>query len=116
MAEGEKTFINQTAKKINVTLFIRGGDDPKDAGGTKSVSIGVQGSITAVYEGQPGSEGEVYLNGLLIEWQEGPTWVGVSKKVINRGDSWDETLNTNDTINLSAVASGIFNASGSNQN
>jgi hypothetical protein len=58
--------------------------------------------------------GYVYLNGLLIEWQEGSDMVGVSKKVGQRGDAWDDTLNTNNTVTISAVSAGTLSVSGSN--
>ncbi|KAA3663359.1 MAG: hypothetical protein DWQ04_10910 [Chloroflexi bacterium] len=115
MAEGSKTFINHTDKDVNITLFVRDGDSPQDKGGTELVSVPKHGGhVTMIYSGDPGSLGYVYLNGLLVEWQEGPDMVGVSRKVAQRGDAWDNVLNTNDTVSISALTSGTFMASGSN--
>lgn len=114
MTEGQKIFVNQTGKDIYITLFIRAGDNPEDEGGTTIVSVAKQGKIETAYEGEPGSLGYVYLNGLLVEWNEGPNMVGVSRKVVQRGDTWDTMLNTNETINISAVAAGMFSANANN--
>ena len=114
MAEGKKKFINNTDKNINISMFIRSGGSPKDEGGIEVVSVAAHAQVEYIYEGEPGSLGYVYLNGLLIEWQEASEMVGVSKKVVVRGDAWDNTLNTNDTVTISALSTGILSASGSN--
>jgi hypothetical protein len=115
MAEGWKTFINHTDKNINITLFVRAGDSPQDEGGTEMVSVAKNGGrVEQIYEGAPGSLGYVYLNGLLMEWQEGSDMVGISRKVGTRGDTWDNVLNTNDTVTIFALTGGTMNASGSN--
>ena len=114
MAEGTKKFINQTDKNINITMFIRAGDSPADEGGTEMVSVAGLGQVEAVFEGEPGSLGYVYLNGLLIEWQEGEDMVGVSRKVVARGDSWDNALNTNNTVTIAVLLGGTLDAFGSN--
>ena len=114
MKEGMKKFINPTDKQINITLFIREGDSPDDEGPTDVVTVPAKGNGEYVYEGEPGSEGYVFLNGLLIEWQEGSDMIGVSRKVVQRGDAWDNTLNTANTVTIAALSAGTLNASGSN--
>ena len=114
MAEGMKTFINHTDKDLNITMFIRAGDSPLDEGGTEMVSVAKHGRVEAVYEGEPGSVGYVFLNGLLLEWQEGNNMTGVSQKVVTRGDHWDNTLNTNSTVTITDLKGGSLQASGSN--
>ncbi len=115
MAEGSKTFINNTDKDVNITLFIRAGDNPQDEGGIEMVSVPKHGGrVDQIFDGDPGSLGYVYLNGLLIEWQAGPDLIGVSRKVATRGDAWDNVLNTNDTVTISSLAGGVLDASGSN--
>ncbi len=114
MAEGMKKFINQTDKNIDITLFLRSGDSPQDEGGTEVVSVAPHGQVEYVYEGEPSSDGLVFLNGLLIEWQEGSDMVGVSRKVVQRGDAWDNTLNTNNTVIIAELSAGTLDASGSN--
>ncbi len=115
MAEGTKTFVNESGKNINITMFIRAGDSPQDEGGTEVVSVDSGEQVEAVYEGFTGSLGYVFLNGLLIEWQKDTDMVGVSRKVVQRGDAWDNTLNTNDTVVISALAAGTLDASGTNK-
>lgn len=116
MAEGRKTFVNQTDKNINITMFIRAGDSPEDEGGSEIVSVSAHGQVEYIYEGEPGSLGYVYLNGLLVEWQEGSDMIGVSRKVVTRGDAWDNVMNTNNTVTISSLAAGRLGASGSNTN
>jgi hypothetical protein len=114
MAEGRKKFINQTDKDINITLFIRAGDNPEDEGGTEMVSVSKHDSVEMIYEGDAGSDGYVFLNGLLVEWSDGNNLVGVSRKVVTRGDAWDDKLNTNDTLTISDLEAGTLTSSGSN--
>ncbi len=117
MKEGKKIFVNETGKDLNITMFVRAGGNPADEGGTETVFVGASAPpVEAIYEGFPGAEGYVFLNGLLIEWAEGSDSVGVSKRVgeNSRGDAWDNTLNTNDTVTIAAVGAGSLNASGSN--
>lgn len=114
MVEGEKKFINKTNKNINITMFIRAGDNPQDEGGTEMVSVAANGRVEVVFEGEPGSLGYVYLNGLLIEWLEGSDMIGVSQKVVERGDAWDNILNTNAVITISTLSAGTLKASGTN--
>ena len=116
MKEGKKTFVNHSGRDLNITMFIRTGGNPQDEGGTEMVSVRKGGQVEGIYEGYPGPEGYVFLNGLLVEWQEGSDMVGVSRKVgaQNRGDAWDSTLNTNSTITISEVGAGTLDAQGSN--
>ncbi len=114
MKEGIKNFINQSGKDLTITLFIREGDPPDDEGGRLVVIVPKDGKLEVVYTGEPGSEGLVFLNGLLFEWQEGGDMVGVSQRVVTRGDAWDNTLNTNNTITIGALAAGQLTATGSN--
>ncbi len=115
MKEGKKTFVNETDKSLNITMFIRAGGNPIDEGGTEVVSVQSGHQLEAIYEGYPGAEGYVFLNGLLIEWHEDTDIVGASKRVGQRGDAWDNTLNTNDTVIISAVDAGTLTASGTNK-
>ncbi|HMB92353.1 MAG TPA: hypothetical protein VKP65_15985 [Rhodothermales bacterium] len=114
MTESRKIFINHTDKDINITLFIREGNSPEDEGGTEMVSVSKHDSVEMIYEGEPGSDGYVFLNGLLIEWSHGNNLVGVSRRVVTRGDLWDNTLNTHDTLTISDLEAGTLSASGSN--
>ena len=116
MKEGRKTFVNETGKNLNITMFVRAGGTPQDQGGTEEVSVATGQQIEAIYEGFPGAEGYVFLNGLLIEWRSGPNMIGVSQKVVDRGDAWDNTLNTNDTVTITSVSAGTLDASGSDTN
>ena len=117
MGEGMKTIVNDSGIDITITLFIREGDSPSDEGGTEAYDVGARSpdnSIEVVYEGYPGSEGYVFLNALLVEWAEGGDKVGVSRRVVTRGDAWDDVLNTNSTITVAALGAGRFDAQGSN--
>ena len=115
--EAKKTLINNTGEDITVTLFIRDGDSPADEGATEAYDISGKtpaNEIEVVYEGDAGSEGYVFLNALLVEWTDGGNKIGVSRRVAMRGDAWDNTLNTNSTINITKVAPGTLDAAGSN--
>ena len=117
MAEGKKTFINNSGKDITLTLFIREGDSPTDEGGKESYDLGSSApnnELEVVYVGEAGSEGYVYLNALLAEWQDGGDKVGVSKRVVTRGDAWDNLLNTNNTVTIDSLTAGQLDAAGSN--
>ena len=117
MAEGTKTLINNTGSDITVWLLIREGDSPEDEGAHENFDLGATSpynQLEAVYEGYPGSEGYVFLNGLLVEWADGGDKVGVSLRVVSRGDTWDDTLNKNDIITINSVSAGQLSASGSN--
>lgn len=114
MAEGRKKLINMTDKNIHITLFIRDGDNPQDQGGIETVPVAAFGTAEIFFDGDPGSLGYVYLNGLLIEWQEDYDMVGVSRKVVVRGDALDNALNTNDTVTIQQVSAGLLDAFGSN--
>lgn len=114
MAEGRKKLINMTNKSIHITLFIRDGDEPQDQGGIETVPVAAFGMADIFFDGDPGSAGYVFLNGLLIEWQEGSDMVGVSRKVVVRGDALDNALNTNDTVTIQQVSAGSLDAYGSN--
>lgn len=115
MDEGMKWIHNQTGHDITVTLFIRSGGNPQDLGGTEQTEIPRGASQEVVYVGYPGAEGYVFLNGLLVEWEEGGNYVGVSKRVKQRGDAWDATLNTNNTLTIDSVSAGSLPVSGSNR-
>lgn len=114
MAEGRKTFINHTDKTINITAFIREGGSPEDTGNSQIMTLLSGQHAEMIYVGEPGPSGYVFLNGLLIEWQEGSDLVGVSRRVVVRGDAWDNTLNTNSTVTISNLSAGILDAEGSN--
>lgn len=114
MAEGRKKFINQTDKDINITLFIREGNNPEDEGGKEMVSVSKHDSVEMIYEGEPGSDGYVFLNGLLVEWSHVNNLVGVSRRVVTRGDEWDNKLNTHDTLTITDLEAGTLTSSGSN--
>lgn len=115
LVEGMKTFVNQTADDIIVTMFIREGNSPDDIGNTQSVSVASGGQVKTVYEGYAGSDGYVFLDGLLVEWADGENYIGVSRRILQRGDAWDNTLNTHDTITIHTLAAGTLAATGSNK-
>lgn len=115
LVEGMKTFVNQTTDDIIVTMFIREGNSPDDIGNTQSVAVASGAQVKAVYEGYAGSDGYVFLDGLLVEWADGGNYIGVSRRVVQRGDAWDNILNTNDTVKIHAVAAGTLNATGTNK-
>lgn len=110
MIDGRKRFINQTDKDLNIVIFIREGSNPEDEGGRKSLSVAAQGTVEVIYTGEPGEEDIVFLNGLLIEWMEGTELIGVSRRVVSRGDTWDNVLNTNEVVVIAALSAGIFEA------
>ena len=115
MKEGRKWIHNQTKHDLTITLLIREGSSPEGIGGTEQVWVPGGATEEVIYLGNPGGEGYVFLNGLLVEWEDGSDYAGVSRRVKQRGDAWDSTLNTNNSITISSVGAGTLSASGSNR-
>lgn len=97
--QGKKKLVNKTDKTLRVYLVPRDGDDPANSGkmvGPFQLAPG--GSAIVDYDG-------VFLNGLSINWDNGSdTLAGQSTSVVEKGNAWDATLNTHDTIMFNSVA------------
>ena len=97
MAQGKKVFKNTTNQPLQITLFIREGDNPGNEAGTQIFQLAAGQSATHTYGTDTNS---IYLDGIVAE-------------VVTRGSALDNLLNTNNTITFSGSGSG-FTMTGSN--
>lgn len=98
MAQGRKVFKNTTNQPLQVILNVRQGDDPSGDAGTVIFQVGPGQSVTQTYGTDTNS---VYLNGLAVD-------------VVTRGSSFDNLLNTNNTITFAPGSNNSITISGSN--
>lgn len=98
MAQGRKVFKNTTNQPLQITLVVRQGDNPGHEAGTVIFQLAAGQSVTQTYGTDTNS---VYLNGIAAE-------------VVNRGSSFDDLLNTNNTITFSPGSGTAITISGSN--
>jgi hypothetical protein len=82
MASGTKVFTNNSGSTLNVTLFVRRGDNPGNQAGTVIFQLGNGQSFTQSYGSDTNS---VFLDGIAVE-------------VVTRGSAIDDLLNTNSKI------------------
>ena len=102
-----KNLVNQSGTPLSVDLVTREGSDPSHYGSTVHVSLPPNGRQKIEY----GSDQNPYLNGLVISSANG-AFANGSQTVTSRGSSWDNTLNTNNTLTFSGI--GGLNVTGSN--
>lgn len=94
----QKVFKNTTSQPLEITLDVRQGDNPGNEAGTVIFQLGAGQSLTQSYGSDTNS---VYLDGLAVE-------------VVTRGSSYDNLLNTNNTITFAAGSGNSISISGSN--
>ena len=80
-----KNLINRSGQDVFVTLITRNGEDPANTG----VSITIEIKAGQTMQVEYGNESNPFLNGC-----------GVSLVIAQRGDDYDATLNTNDTLTI----------------
>jgi len=104
---GEKLFSNLTHHDLNITLYIREGDLPKNTAGTLTFALASDEAQLITY----GDATNIYLNGIEIDSANGT----IEKILITleRGNQLDTLLNTNNTIEIS-LREGSFNVYGKN--
>lgn len=94
-----KKIINHSGFHIDVTLLTRVGDDPSQSGTPVTVSL-ENGEMMNVSYGADGP----YLNGLSVAVAGRSSTATYSQLVTRRGGSWDNTLNTNDTLTITDLS------------
>lgn len=100
--EGNKKIVNESGQDFYVKLLTREGDDPANPGPT----VPARGPGYFIPKGGSGvfSYPGPFLNGLTIYWSGTGSHASQSTTVTTRGGSWDDTLNTNDTITIRSVS------------
>jgi hypothetical protein len=94
-----KNLTNNSGKELTVTLLTRLGGDPVRSGHPVVVSLKKDERKRVEY----GNHENPYLNGVSLAWQDSGSDVSQMQVVATRGSTWDNTLNTNDTLTISAV-------------
>jgi hypothetical protein len=100
---GIKTLINRTGNDLEVTLIVRKGDQPRGSSGTVDVHL-TAGPDEHTGEDRSrqvvayGNDVDIYLNGIETTLIENGSAIGKRELVVERGSTFDNQLNTNDTI------------------
>lgn len=103
-----KKLVNQSGLTLAIQLVARQGSDPNQSGPIITVSLAAGGKQTVEY----GNPQNPYLNGLVVSSSSDGAFSNGSQIVTTRGSSWDNVLNTNDTLTFSGA--GGLNVTGSN--
>jgi hypothetical protein len=103
-----KNLSNQSGLPLNIELVTRIGSDPSQSGTSVTVSLPANGKQTIEY----GSSQNPYLNGLVISSCANGAFSNGAEVVTARGSTWDNVLNTNNTLTFSG--NGGLNVVGSN--
>ncbi|AOJ04591.1 MULTISPECIES: hypothetical protein [Burkholderia] len=103
-----KNLVNQSGSPLSIELVTRQGSDPSQSGATIAVSLAANGKQTVEY----GNNQNPYLNALVITSAANGAFANGSQIVTTRGSTWDNLLNTNNTLTFSGV--GGLNVVGSN--
>ncbi len=95
---GSKRIVNNTKTDLEVMLLARDG--------SYTEVINIRKGETQVV--QHGSASSPYLDGLLVQWEEGSikAWSRQERVVTANGPAptWDATLNTNNTLTITSVS------------
>ena len=94
---GAKTFYNQTGHDLKIVLTVRLGSDPGTAADVQAFSLGNAQQTFFTYSG----DDNPYLDGILVNATDDPNFNG-EIYVFTRGDANDNSMNTNNTVTLSA--------------
>ncbi|CAB3806289.1 hypothetical protein LMG28688_06325 [Paraburkholderia caffeinitolerans] len=103
-----KKLVNQSGLALSIQFVSRLGSDPNQSGPIVTVSLPASGKQTVEY----GNPQNPYLNGLVVSSSSDGAFSNGSQIVTSRGSSWDNVLNTNDTLTFSGA--GGLNVTGSN--
>lgn len=106
---GVKNFINDSAATLQITLFVRQGEDPVNQDGTVSFVLNPNQTETITY----GDEQNNFLNGILIfTIHEGDLFSKMQYVTVS-GSELDDLLNTNSDLTITQVGADYV-LSGSN--
>ena len=101
---GTKQISNQTQKPLEITLIIRDGDNPANTWGDQIVRLAPGESREITYGN---ANNVVYLNGLGLR----SGGVFQEQRVETRGDKYDNILNTNSKLTITALPGESVNGS-----
>ena len=94
---GSKLFSNFSNYDLNVTLVVRGGDDPRNPGGSVDFELPPGQSAWQTY----GNDSNVYLNGIkLVAYLVGSLFAE-QQIVVTRGSPLDDELNMRNAVDFS---------------
>lgn len=94
----QKVFKNNTNQPLEITLVVRQGDNPGNESGTINFQLAAGQSVTQKYGTDTNSP---FLDGIAVD-------------VVTRGSSYDNLLNTNNTIMFGSGAGNSISISASN--
>lgn len=103
-----KKLVNQSGLILIVLLITREGSEPNRSGTIIAAALPAGGAQTVEY----GNAQNPFLNGLVISSCSDGAFSNGSQTVTTRGSSWDNVLNTHDTLTFSGA--GGLNVVGSN--
>ncbi|MBB4383400.1 hypothetical protein [Bradyrhizobium sp. SBR1B] len=103
-----KKLVNQSGLTLTVLLITRVGSDPNQSGPIVAAALPPGGRQTVEY----GNPQNPFLNGLVTSSSSDGAFSNGSQIVTTRGSSWDNVLNTHDTLTFSGA--GGLNVVGSN--
>ena len=96
---GSKTLVNDTGAAVSGSLSVRKGSDPSHQLKVVPFSLEIGETKTIQY----GDDQNPFLNGMDYEYKLDGELVGINQQVITRGSTWDDIMNTNNTLTLNAV-------------
>ena len=94
----QKVFNNTTNQPLEITLAVRQGDNPGTESGSVIFQLAAGQCLTQSYGTDTNS---VFLDGIAVE-------------VVTRGSSYDDLLNTNNTITFASGSGNSISMAGSN--
>ncbi|KPQ32322.1 MAG: hypothetical protein HLUCCA11_21805 [Phormidesmis priestleyi Ana] len=106
---GKKEFENKSKYQIDVIMVVRKSAQPLHTAGTETFSLNPGEKKWVKY----GNDTDIYLNGLTLKSLAGGTVVQDSRITVQRGNKYDNLLNTNTYFDI--IYDGMsFHVSGSN--
>lgn len=106
----EKTFINNSLATLQITIFVREGDNPVNQDGTVSFSLNPGETKIVPY----GNDINIFLNGITLFTIFEDDLFSSVKFVTLQASELDDLLNTSDTITITKVQT-EYVLSGSNE-
>ena len=93
-----KIIVNSTDLSLDVTLYVRAGAEPGRILEEKQITLasGANGRV------EYGNSANPYLNGIAISYvnTKAGNRVTQNRQVVQRGNGWDNRLNTKDTVTI----------------
>ncbi|MGE6489254.1 hypothetical protein [Paenisporosarcina sp. NPDC076898] len=100
----EKTFINNSLATLQITLFLREGDNPSILDEASSFSLN-PGETKGITYGD-GEDQEIFLGGILVADIDESDSITITQHVTQRNSEFDHVLNTSTTLSINKVQTG----------